>query len=88
MVVQANCNNLSNFRAGFTATKKIGGAVVRNTCKRRMREAAREALEEFGIPGIDYVFIARKFTHKIAWRTLLEEIKFATKFLSKKISLQ
>jgi ribonuclease P protein component len=29
-------------RAGFTATKRIGGAVERNRAKRRMREAARQ----------------------------------------------
>ena len=28
-------------RVGFTATKKVGGAVVRNRAKRRLREAAR-----------------------------------------------
>ena len=27
-------------RLGFTATRKVGGAVVRNRCKRRLREAA------------------------------------------------
>ena len=31
-------------RAGFTATRKVGGAVVRNRAKRRMREAARALL--------------------------------------------
>src|SRR5690349_1371109 len=45
--------------AGFTATKRIGGAVVRNRAKRRLREAARAILPEHGRPGFDYVFIAR-----------------------------
>ena len=31
-------------RVGFTVTKKIGGAVVRNRMKRRFRALAREIL--------------------------------------------
>ena len=31
----------SHIGAGFTATKKVGNAVVRNRAKRRLREAAR-----------------------------------------------
>ncbi|MBS0331830.1 MAG: ribonuclease P protein component, partial [Proteobacteria bacterium] len=46
-------------RAGFTATKRIGGSVERNRAKRRLREAARLLLPELGSPGFDYVFIAR-----------------------------
>jgi ribonuclease P protein component len=46
-------------RIGFTVTKKIGGAVVRNRMKRRFRALARELLRERGIPGADHVLIGR-----------------------------
>ena len=40
-------------------TKKIGGAVVRNRMKRRLRELARELLPDRGIAGADHVLIGR-----------------------------
>ena len=46
-------------RVGFTATKRIGGAVERNRAKRRMREAARQLIPRLARPGHDYVLIAR-----------------------------
>jgi ribonuclease P protein component len=46
-------------RVGFTVTKKIGGAVVRNRMKRRFRALAREIVPEKGIPGSDHVMIGR-----------------------------
>ena len=46
-------------RVGFTVTKKIGGAVVRNRMKRRLRALAREMLPTGGIPGADHVLIGR-----------------------------
>jgi ribonuclease P protein component len=46
-------------RVGFTVTKKIGGAVVRNRMKRRLRALAREILPERGYPGSDHVMIGR-----------------------------
>ncbi len=44
---------------GFTATKRIGTAVVRNRARRRLREAARMVMPEVGRPGFDYVLVAR-----------------------------
>jgi ribonuclease P protein component len=46
-------------RVGFTVTKKIGGAVVRNRMKRRFRALAREIIPTKGIAGSDHVMIGR-----------------------------
>ena len=46
-------------RVGFTVTKKIGNAVVRNRMKRRFRELARELIPSGGLPGADFVMIGR-----------------------------
>jgi ribonuclease P protein component len=64
-------------RVGFTATKRIGGAVVRNRAKRRMREAARLILPQLGLPGTDYVFIARGGMTTRPWARLLDDVKSA-----------
>ena len=64
-------------RAGFTATKRVGGSVVRNRAKRRMREAARLLLPEFARPGCDYVFIARGGVTTRPWPRLLDDVKSA-----------
>ncbi|KIN70647.1 Ribonuclease P protein component [Sulfitobacter noctilucae] len=47
-------------RTGFTCSKKVGNAVARNRAKRRLREIARLALPQLGLPGHDYVLIGRK----------------------------
>lgn len=49
-------------RVGFTATKKLGGAVVRNRVKRRLRALAEEVLPVLARPGHDYVLIGRQST--------------------------
>jgi ribonuclease P protein component len=62
---------------GFTATRKIGGAVQRNRAKRRMREAARHLLPLHGAPQHDYVFVARGGAIDRDWRRLLDDVKSA-----------
>ncbi len=59
---------------GFTATKKIGNAVARNRAKRRLREAARALLPLHGVPGRDYVFIARMGAGERPWARLLDDV--------------
>jgi ribonuclease P protein component len=44
---------------GFTVTRKIGGAVVRNRARRRLREAARLLPAAMLAPGVNYVLVAR-----------------------------
>lgn len=46
-------------RVGYTCSKKVGGAVVRNRAKRRLRAAAAEVLPAQGRPGWDYVLIGK-----------------------------
>jgi len=64
-------------RAGFTATKRIGGAVERNRAKRRLREAVRLLLPQLASPGFDYVFIARGGVITRPWPGLLDDVKSA-----------
>jgi ribonuclease P protein component len=46
-------------RVGFTVTKKVGNAVIRNRMKRRMRELARSLIVNGGIQGADHIMIGR-----------------------------
>ena len=61
-IIQSFKNNSQNqpSRFGFTASKKVGGAVVRNKAKRRMRELVYSLKDRFKEFGYDYVLIARK----------------------------
>ena len=47
-------------RVGITVTRKIGNAVIRNRCKRRLREVLRTFLKDSSIPvGVDLVVNAK-----------------------------
>ncbi|MDD4211163.1 MAG: ribonuclease P protein component [Clostridia bacterium] len=57
-VLNYSPTKLPTFKVGFSVSKKIGNAVVRNKVKRRMREALR-ALQNQINPKYNYIFVAR-----------------------------
>lgn len=58
LVLCALPNELEHSRFGFSVSKRVGKAVVRNKVKRLLREATR-ARQSLVVPGHDLVFIAR-----------------------------
>ncbi|RAI59845.1 ribonuclease P protein component [Roseicella frigidaeris] len=82
LVLQALPQPAGGLRLGFTATKKIGNAVIRNRAKRRLREAARLLLgaappASWEAGGWDLVLIARDGTGGRPWPALLGDLRGA-----------
>ena len=69
-------------RVGFTVTKKIGNAVVRNQMKRRFRALVRETFPDHAIPGADHVLIGRAGGIERDYASLADELKRALRKLS------
>lgn len=61
-------------RVGYTVTKTVGEAVVRNRAKRRLRAAAADVLARTGRTGHDYVLIGRKTTIDRPFADLLADL--------------
>jgi ribonuclease P protein component len=64
-------------RLGFTVTKKVGNAVVRNRTRRRLKEAARLLLAERLVTGVDLVLIGRDSTRARKFIALKGDIRRA-----------
>lgn len=71
-------------RVGFTATRKIGTAVVRNRARRRLRAAAAAVLTRIGRPGHDYVLVARAGTLTRRFADLLNDLETALEEVHRK----
>ena len=55
LILYAFPNALAHPRLGITASRKVGGAVVRNRLKRRIREVYRRWNGRTGLPAMDLV---------------------------------
>jgi ribonuclease P protein component len=71
----------ASIRVGYTASRKVGGAVARNRARRRMRAIAREILPFEAKPGFDYVLIARPQTVECEFARLRADLRQALKRL-------
>jgi len=67
----------SRFRVGFTASRRVGGAVARNRAKRRLRAAVARVMPERAKAGQDYVVIARTATLDRDFGDLLRDLETA-----------
>jgi ribonuclease P protein component len=61
-------------RVGFTVTKKVGNAVVRNRIRRRLREALKRVSSLEAAPDHDYVLMARGAALTMVFEALVGEI--------------
>lgn len=66
-------------RVGFTVTKKVGNAVVRNRIKRRLRALAVDILAPCAEPGTDYVLVGRRAAFNMPYGTLRAHMDRALK---------
>lgn len=61
-------------RIGFTVTRKVGNAVIRNRTRRRLKEAARLLLAERPAVGVDLVLIGRDATRGRDFKLLMDDL--------------
>jgi ribonuclease P protein component len=76
-VLQALAIPGPSLRLGFTVTKKIGNAVIRNRARRRLKEAARLTLPGMALSGWDLVLIGRDTTAERPFPLLIEDLRVA-----------
>jgi ribonuclease P protein component len=72
MVMKALPNQLARSRYGFSVGRRLGGAVVRNRTKRRMREILHALPLE---AGWDIIFIARPKAAKASFANLEKTVR-------------
>ena len=75
LVLQAAPGEPGALRIGFTVTRKVGNAVVRNRTRRRLKEAARLGLP--ALAGWDLVLIGREGTRGRDFATLMADLRGA-----------
>ncbi|MGE0024116.1 MAG: ribonuclease P protein component [Hyphomicrobium sp.] len=64
-------------RFGFTVTKKLGGAVMRNRIRRRLRAAVSAVAPRLARAGHDYVVVARPAAYDRAFAEIKKDLERA-----------
>ncbi len=81
LVLYCRPNRMDRCRYGYTVSTKLGGAVVRNRVRRRLREIVRLNAHRMR-PGCDVVLVARSRAVGCDYRRLEEAYLSACKKLS------
>jgi ribonuclease P protein component len=77
--------NASGLRIGFTVGRVLGGAVLRNRMKRRLREAVR-LTRPAAMPGVDVVINPKKAVLTVGFAALVNEVRQAFVVIEQKLS--
>ena len=72
---------LKALRVGFTASRKVGGAVQRNRARRRLKAAVAEVMPQHAAGGLDYVVIGRQGTLDRGFADLKRDLETALRRL-------
>ncbi|MBR1600362.1 MAG: ribonuclease P protein component [Alphaproteobacteria bacterium] len=80
-----SCTDNRPARIGFTATKRLGKANVRNRTKRRLRAVAREIYDKYALNNVDYVLVGRYDTAYCPFENLRTDVIRAFKKINKEI---
>lgn len=67
------CSKFKNYKIGFSVSKKIGKANVRNKVKRRMKEIVR--VNNFAKDYSNYVLMAKEGIENLSFLDLRKEIE-------------
>lgn len=81
MIIQMSSGENEEIRVGYTASKKVGNAPIRNRAKRRLREVVRRVMTGSGKCGYDYVIIARRTIDEYPFEALIRDMKWSLKRL-------
>lgn len=68
-------------RIGFTVSRRVGGAVVRNRARRRLRAVADSVMPAHAAEGRDYVVIGRAGTVRRGFAELTGDLETALRRL-------
>jgi ribonuclease P protein component len=83
LLVRDRADGDATMRVGFTVTKKIGNAVVRNRMKRRLRALARDVIVPCGAAGCDHILIGRAGGVERGYAALKSELTAAVTKLTR-----
>jgi ribonuclease P protein component len=72
-------------RLGFTVTKKMGNAVIRNRIRRRLRAVAQAVFSSQALTGYDYVLVSRKTAFDAPFDVLNKDLLYLMRLFKKSL---
>ncbi len=79
LVMQICPNKTQGIRIGFTVTKRLGCAVIRNRIRRRLREVVRLSPDIPQMGGYDLVFIGRQAAENRSFEQLKKDLAYVVR---------
>ena len=74
---ESDAEDMAPIRVGFTVSRRVGNAVIRNRVRRRLRAAAEEIMPEFADANSDFVIIGRPAARGQEYNTVTGHLKSA-----------